>query len=129
MTLNDSVKKNLHGYVERVTHTLTDAKKTLEEARDKLEALKIDYKGAKANIERVKKSISKNKFFFEKKAKLQAIHQSLDQAKANLDFILKLIATGSEYDPTEIITDTEGRQFWQKHFGKVPWGEGRGVWD
>ena len=118
-TLNETIKTTLVGYVDRVSTTLKEANAILEEVKTKMDTLQLDYKGPNAKIDMVKKCIAKNKFFFDKKSKLQAIHLTLTQAKSNLDFIIKLVDAGTVYNPTDVITDREGRYFWQKYFGMV----------
>ena len=98
----------------KIHSILEEARVTLDECEKRLQH---DFKGTKR--EGLKAKLKKNTFFMDKRKKLGDIHIILDQTRENSLFILQLIKVSKEFDPTNVISDQEGRHFWQTSFHNV----------
>ena len=109
----------LREYLLRLGKAIEDADKVMKEAQDHLNKRNFKPNGTKEELKRFRDKMNSNRWFLMKRTELQTATHTIEQARDNLDFMIKLIATGAEFDPTAQITDPEGRKFWKKNFGKV----------
>ena len=117
--MDAETRQQLLQYLKSVEQQIVDATDLMNQAKERLNRMHMPRPDDQNAWKTFKQRVSRNKWFYENRSALQTVNKNISTSIERIHFILDLIERNAKFVPASVITDQDGRSFWQTHFGDV----------